>query len=170
MPEPKLVRALHIPAAVLALKITWSARLVLSEVLDLYQVNGNVFAHDNHFIERCRIEKCTVGKALAELEDAGLLDRDTNQSARHKRILTPLIGADGTPRPMAKSAIGLSQNLQEPIADSADINTNYFFKSNTIQTPTQKKESECSSKNDSLRLPAEKITAPTPLRSSLPQQ
>lgn len=157
MPDTKLVRALHIPAAVLALDITWSARLVLAEVMDLHQVNGNVFALDDHFVERCRIKKRTVGGAIKELEDAGLLHRDTNQSARHKRILTPLIGADGRPRPIVESAIGLLpnlpqpiaesatdllQNLQEPIADSADINTNYSFKGNTNESAPPKKMGE----------------------------
>lgn len=147
-------RALTIPAAVLDLDLTWSARLVLSEVLDLHRVNGNVFALDDHFADRCRVKKRTVGGAIKELEDAGFLQRETNQSARHKRILTPLIDADGKPRPLAKSATGLLQNLpqpiaesatdllqnlQEAIAESADINTNYSFKVNTNETP-QKKE------------------------------
>jgi hypothetical protein len=171
-------RALTILPAVLDLDISWNARLVLSEVLDLHKVNGKVWANDEHFTDRCRVAKRTIGAALKELEDAGLLHRNTNQSAALKRILTPLIYPNGTPRPMAESAIDLLQNLQEPIAksatdllqilpqpiaDSADINTSLNNKGNNIETPTQKKMGEGVSNSDSSPSPSQKNTAPNPV-------
>lgn len=168
-------RALTILPGVLGLDISWNARLVLSEVLDLHKVNGKVWANDEHFTDRCRIAKRTVGAALKELDDAGLLHRQTNQSAALKRILTPLIYPDGTPRPMAESAIGLLQNLQEPIAksatdllqilpqpiaDSADINTSLNTKGKTTQPGKKTGEGAAAFSSPS---PSKKITAPTPV-------
>ncbi|MGI4884259.1 MAG: hypothetical protein ACRYFR_04800 [Janthinobacterium lividum] len=117
-------RALVIPADVLAAPgLSWPARLVLAEILDLHKVSGSVWANDQHFVNRLPgIQKRTVGGALKELEAAGWLHRETNQSAFHKRVLTPLVPAENGAEPVAESATGspdLLQNLQEPIAESA---------------------------------------------------
>ncbi|AWM31335.1 hypothetical protein [Hymenobacter nivis] len=176
-------RALVIPADVLAAPgLSWPARLVLSEILDLHKVSGSVWANDQHFVNRLPgIQKRSVGGALKELEEAGWLHRETNQSAFHKRVLTPLVPNENSPEPIAKSAISspdllqnlqepiaksaidLLQNLQEPIANFADINyhLNSSRNSNEIHPP-EKKMGAGISEISSPDLKA-KITAPTPV-------
>ncbi len=127
-----------VPGAVVALSISWPARLVFSEIINLRKVKGEVWANDNHFAERCRISKRTVGGALRELEVAGLLLRITRQSAQRKRNLIPLLIQEKhyreevaeeqclvqpSPEAIATTATELMQNLQQPIAAFASINT-----------------------------------------------
>jgi flagellar hook protein FlgE len=146
-------RALHIPPDVLALaQLSWPARLILAEILDLYQVTGQVWANDQHFVTRLPGTSLrTVQSAIKELVDAGRLVRETNQKAQHKRLLTPIdlpqnlheapadsAGAianlpQNLREPTAKSAADLPQNLHEAPADSADINTILNTKGNTTQ-------------------------------------
>ncbi len=129
------------PAVLNLAGLSWPARLVLSEILDLYKVNGQVWANDQHFVNRLPgISLRTVQGAIKELVDAGTLVRETNQRAQHKRILTPVdlpqnlheatadsaVAATDLPQNLnetpAKSAVDLPQNLHEATADSADIN------------------------------------------------
>jgi DNA-binding transcriptional ArsR family regulator len=84
-------QALVIPPAVLGLAaLSWPARLVLAEILALQQAEGTVHASDCHFTHRLPgLRLRTVQAAVKELADAGLITRETNQRAHHKRILTP---------------------------------------------------------------------------------
>ena len=142
-------RDLLIPKEVLALSITWSARLVLSEILNLQKVSGNVWANDHHFAERCRLSKRAVGNALRELERAGMLRRHTRQNAHPKRKLIPLLSpaspgcetkeiaetqGQKLPQPVAKVATDLMQNLPLPTANSAEINSPLNTSSKSNQT------------------------------------
>jgi len=63
-------RGIYMPPAVLNLAgLSWPARLVLAEILDLYKVNGQVWANDQHFVNRLPgLAKRTVGGAIKELE------------------------------------------------------------------------------------------------------
>lgn len=205
MPDAKPVRALHIPAAVLAhSSLSLLACAILGEIIDLHQVKGYVFASDEHFAKRCHVKARTVRQTIAELEAKGFLNRKVDYTARHKRqlILTQLwqniagVAAESAITPaeavasteeitpaevVAKSAAtsagapaesagsngeicrDLWQNLPRVVADFADINTSLNTKTNTNQIHTEKKEGECTSKNDSLHLQAEKITIPNPI-------
>ena len=57
----------------------------------------------------------------------------------------------------------LWQNMPRVVVDAANINTSLNTKTNSIQILNKKKEGECTSENDSLHLPAEKITTPNPI-------
>ena len=85
-------QALTMPPAVLALAArSWPARLILAEILALQKAEGTVHATDRHFIERLPgLPQRTVQAAIKELVDAGLITRETDQSAYHKRTLTPV--------------------------------------------------------------------------------
>jgi hypothetical protein len=150
-------RGIYMPPAVLNLvDLSWPARLVLAEILDLYKVNGQVWANDQHFVNRLPGTSLrTVQGAIKELVDAGALVRETNQKAQHKRLLTPIDlpqnlheapadFAGATPNlpqnlrePTAKSAAGLPQNLHEAPADFAVINYQLYTKTNTSQEDAQ---------------------------------
>ena len=175
-------RDLHIPAAVLAhAELSLLACAVLAEVLDLYSFRGDVFAKDDYFGKRCHVAPRTVRDAIFELEKKGFLIRVVNHKAALKRRLTPtdkwqnppLLPADSAttiPEVVAESA-GSSGEIRQDFgqnppglpADSANINTSLNTNANTIQTNTQKKEGECVLEDDSLRLSAEKDTAPNPV-------
>ncbi|MDO7846462.1 hypothetical protein Q5H92_08845 [Hymenobacter sp. M29] len=170
-----IAHGLTIPEWVLTQKITWAARLVLSEVLNLYKVKGQVWAEDDYFVDRLDLSKRIVGQAIKELADARLLHRDTKQNRRHKRILTPSL--DGLPvaesatgkrpdllqnpqEPLAESATGLLQDSQEAIAESATLNSKLNREGKTNQSKTG--AGADFSQNSSS--PAESlITAPTPV-------
>ncbi|SFQ49481.1 hypothetical protein [Hymenobacter arizonensis] len=140
-PSPKrrnaAPRDFFIPKEVMVLPIGWSARLVLSETINLERVSGEVWANDHHFVDRCRISKRAVGSALQELERAGLLLRITRQNAQPKRKLIPLLPSgrcnnaaetekglvQDLPEPTVNVATEQWQHLPKPIADSAKINT-----------------------------------------------
>lgn len=150
------IRGLYLPPAVLNLPaLSWPARLVLAEILDLYKVNGQVWANDQHFVNRLPGTSLrTVQGAIKELVDAGILLRETNQKAQHKRLLTPAdlpqilreptAESAGAPYDLpqnlreapAKSAADLPQNLREPTADFADINYTLNTKGNTSENDT----------------------------------
>ncbi|UYZ64743.1 helix-turn-helix domain-containing protein [Hymenobacter weizhouensis] len=67
-------RALIVPAEVLALEdITLTAKLILAEIIDLYKVRKHVFASDEHFATRLGIGLRTVGDAIKQLHEHGLL-------------------------------------------------------------------------------------------------
>jgi hypothetical protein len=147
-------RDLHMPAAVLVLAhLSWSARHVLTEIIDLYKVNGMVFASDEHFVNRLPGTSLrTIQGAIKELVEEGYVTRETNQRAQHKRILTPTSKQDGISpaksagdhtdlpqilrEPTADSAADLSQILHEAPANFADINTSLNTTGNTNQTLT----------------------------------
>lgn len=143
-------RALTVPPEVLALPIdliTWSARLVLSEIIDLYRPHHYVFAMDDHFAERCLMKKRTVEDAMTQLHKAGLILRDVDQKRPYwcRRIITPQVPGlvfgpptakenlayaptaskgNNTSRPTAESAVGQSEaqagnGRDLPTADSA---------------------------------------------------
>jgi len=150
-------RGLYMLPAVLNLSaLSWPARLVLSEILELYKVNGQVWANDQHFAGRLPgTSMRAVQRAIQELEAAGYVHRETNQAAQHKRILTPLlIGAteaepianlagaslDLSPdwrEPIANLATDLPPNRREPIANLANINYQLNSKGNTSQEDAQ---------------------------------
>ncbi|MGI4735561.1 MAG: hypothetical protein ACRYG7_10320 [Janthinobacterium lividum] len=94
--------------------LSWPARLVLAEILELHKVNGQVWANDQHFVNRLPgLAKRTVGGAIKELADGGYVVRDTNQSAQHKRILTPSAEWQNL-LPIAESAIGAEEEMPGP--------------------------------------------------------
>lgn len=153
------LRALIVPADVLALEgITLTAKLILAEVIDLYKVKKHVFASDEHFAARLGIGLRTVGDAIKQLHEHGLLARKVDPKARHKRQLTPTLPSNATANQSTKSlrnsqasdapvaadsAAGAREirnnslrNLQEVPANSADINTRVNFKANIHLTPT----------------------------------
>lgn len=142
-------RGLYLPPAVLSLaNLSWPARLVLAEILDLHKVNGQVWANDQHFVKRLPgTSMRAVQRAIQELDTAGHITRITNQAAYHKRILTPTISDTASLEPVANLAIApnlppdwrepianlaveLSPNLREPIANLADINYTLNIKEN----------------------------------------
>ncbi|MBT9395329.1 hypothetical protein KLP40_19335 [Hymenobacter sp. NST-14] len=142
-------RALIIPPEVLALPIdliTWSARLVLSEIIDLHRPHHYVFAMDDHFAERCLMKKRTVEDAMTQLHKAGLILRDVDQKRPYwcRRIITPQVPGlvfgpptakeklayaptaskdKGASLPTAESAVGLSETEtgKAPELPTADI-------------------------------------------------
>jgi hypothetical protein len=143
-------RGLYLPPAVLSLAgLSWPARLVLAEILDLYKVNGQEWANDQYFANRLPgTSMRAVQRAIQELEAAGHIHRETKQSAQHKRILTPLIqlafanlardAPDLSPNwrePIANLAIDLPPNLREPLANLADINYTINTKGNNTENP-----------------------------------
>ena len=131
-------RGLFIPKEVLSLEVSWSERLVLSEVMNLVKVSGKVWAGDQHLAERCRLSKRAVGNALQQLERSGFIRRITRQSEKQKRKLILLFSPatfcsnnserdqkllQDLPEPIAITAAELSHHLPQPVADSAEINT-----------------------------------------------
>jgi hypothetical protein len=162
-------RGLYLPPAVLNLPaLSWPARLLLAEVLDLYKVNGQVWANDQHFVNRLPGTSLrTVQSAIKELVDAGALIRVTNQKAQHKRLLTPTDlpqnlheapadFAGATPNlpqnlrePTAKSAGDLPQNLHEAPADFAVINYTLNTIGNISQEDAQISSASAESEQDS---------------------
>jgi hypothetical protein len=114
-------RMLCLPPAVLNLaQLSWPARLVLAEILDLHKVSGSVWANDQYFVNRLPgLAKRTIGGAIKELADGGYLVRYTNQSAQHKRILTPTDHWQNLPQPIADFATGTGDGAAKPMADSA---------------------------------------------------
>ncbi|GGG33767.1 helix-turn-helix domain-containing protein [Hymenobacter glacieicola] len=153
------LRALIVPADVLALEgITLTAKLILAEVIDLYKVKKHVFASDEHFAARLGIGLRTVGDAIKQLHEHGLLARTVDPKARHKRQLTPTLpnlltdnqsgkslqnSQASEAQVAADSAAGAREirndslrNLQEVPAKSAGINTRVNSKANIHLTPT----------------------------------
>jgi hypothetical protein len=145
-PVARKPRALIVPPEVLALKnITLTAKLVLAEIIDLYKVNGHVFASDEYFANRLGISLRTVGDAIKQLCEHGLLTRMISPRARHKRVLTPVLSSpnlaaskveclqipqEQSPTVKANSAASTSEICNESLqnspavpAKSADINT-----------------------------------------------
>ena len=159
IPSPAVKpRALTVPAEVLALEgITLTAKLILAEVIDLYKVKKHVFASDEHFAARLGIGLRTVGDAIKQLHEQGLLTRTIDPAARHKRQLIPTLpnhntaGEASTPtqnapasasRVAADSAAGSCgirkdslRNPQAVPAKSAGINNRVNTKSNIHLTP-----------------------------------
>jgi len=98
-------RGLYLSAAVLNLvDLSWPARLVLAEILHLYEANGQVQETDQHFVSKLPgIAPRTTQGAIRELAEAGYIVRDTNQRSDPKRVLTPVLGElgfEGYNRPM----------------------------------------------------------------------
>ncbi len=171
-------RALHIPAAVLAQpSLSLLACAVLAEILDLYQVKGQVFASDEHFAERCRCSPRKSRETIAELEAAGYLTRDVDHSRRHKRLLIPAEKWQILPGVVAESATSppemlgvvadsagssgeicqdLRQILPGVVAESANINT-------IVNTKGKEESSRASAATSSSSFSAEKSgkTKPT---------
>lgn len=105
MPDAKHVRALHIPAAVLAhSSLSLLDCAILAEVIDLHKVQGHVFASDEHFANRCHVKARTVRQSIAELVVKGFLIRTVNYTARHKRQLIPTQLWQSSPGVVAESA------------------------------------------------------------------
>lgn len=105
MPDTKPVRALHIPAAVLAhLSLSLLDCAILAEVIDLHRVQGHVFASDEHFAKRCHVKARTVRQSIAELVVKGFLTRTVDYTARHKRQLIPTQLWQNSPGVVAESA------------------------------------------------------------------
>jgi DNA-binding MarR family transcriptional regulator len=90
-------RGLYLPPAVLSLAdLSWPAKLVLAEILDLHNSNARVQETDQHFISRLPgVAPRTVQAAIKELVEAGYVVRETNQRADPKRVLTPVLGELG---------------------------------------------------------------------------
>ncbi|GAA4362218.1 hypothetical protein GCM10023185_29950 [Hymenobacter saemangeumensis] len=171
---------LFIPEWILNLSVGWDARLVLAEVLNLYKCKGQVWAEDDYFVDRLRLSKRSVGRAMKELEVAQVLYRDTKQNRKHKRLLTPSfdgkpvahLAADLLPdwqEPIANLARGYSQdgksllpNGQEPIANLASINKNLIDKGNTNQTNSRAGENFSSLSQSSVTAPNPVAAPPSP--------
>jgi hypothetical protein len=119
--------------------------LIFAEIEDLYKVNGHVFASDEHFATRLGIGLRTVGDAIKQLHEHGLLTRTISPKARHKRVLIPTLSGpnsaatkaeclripqEQSPTVKANSAASTSEICNESLrnppavpAKSADINT-----------------------------------------------
>lgn len=177
-------RFLIIPREVMELPaaISWPARLVLSEIINLYKPNASVWVGDEYFVDRLKgLSKRTVQVALTDLVSAGLVLRDTNQNRNPKRYLTPTLSATIPALPNADSALGradlpqimrepsaesaldLAQNLREASADSALLNKKLNKKGNTNQIKTGARENIFSTPSLEASLPASLVTAPAPV-------
>jgi hypothetical protein len=161
----KAARDLHIDARILAQPgLSLTACALLAEVLDLYRVKGQVFADNAHFEARCRCSERTVRNTIAELEEAGYLEREVDQKRNNKRLLVPTDKWQNVPEAPAEFAGGIAdspansaassgknyrnprQNLPQAPAEFAAINTNINTKGNTNSNTTP--AAACAEKNE----------------------
>lgn len=118
-------RSLIIPPEVLALPsdiVTWAARLVLSEIIDLYKPHHKVFAKDEHFSKRCVLSMRSVSDAVKQLADAGLIRRvvDQRKPESCRRTITPTVPGMVYPAPTAADSSSLERgHIDRPLAESA---------------------------------------------------
>lgn len=167
----KTARDLHIDYRILAQPgLSLTACALLAEVLDLYQVKGQVFANDAHFAARCRCGERTVRSTIAELEEGGYLERDVNAKRSTKRMLVPTDKWQILPEVVAEFAMSAPevpansagsrgkncqeswQNLPKVPAKIANINTNLNTKGNTNSNTAAGAVSEGAENLDELAL------------------
>lgn len=144
---------LCIPLSILAMEApSLNAKVLLADVISMYQSTGKVFASDDHYAERYSVSKRSIGDAMKWLEEAGWITREIDHSARTKRAVVPTRKAvnlfkksmqnlhevpaksASSPRKICKNSL---QNLHGVLAESADYNNSLIKQiNNTLSGAT----------------------------------
>ncbi|WP_324671488.1 hypothetical protein [Hymenobacter sp. GOD-10R] len=120
---------LSIPLSILAMEApSLNAKVLLADVISMYQSTGKVYASDGFYAERYNASRRSIQEAMKWLDDNDYVARETDYTSPTNRRLIPsqkalsLLGEDTqNPRtPYAESADLGTQNLPPPYADSAD--------------------------------------------------
>jgi hypothetical protein len=82
--------SLTLSAEVLRVPYSPATRLVLAEIVSLYNATGDCYCSDAHFAARLTISATTASRAVQELEAGGLIKKWVDKAAGNSRRLIPI--------------------------------------------------------------------------------
>ena len=121
-----MTKGFWIPIELMDLDISWTKRILISEISQLEMLDKGCVASNNHFSTKLRLSNQAVSKALNELEKDGLILIDNAQSRRNfGRKITINFGKSAIN--FGKSAIHESGESKESKSFNKQFNSDETF-------------------------------------------